>query len=417
MKSKILTVILYLTIISTVKTEEAFFADLFGLVYDCPIIFTAVLLPASEYTATPQNNQYSAPTIIRSFLVKDIIKSGLTALPGTIQVSGWENYIFEAQTNWRTGEREPFSIDSLQVFVFFGTYHVQDKYRVKNTFLPFTSGIRAFRNDSMYVADQTMNPGPHHFHYGEKITLTDFIKKTHRTITRLEEVLKIRQVRPLSERNKIVLEWIKTHNNDLLTSQPIFFMYKGDSEKNWGKLKWVVFEWVSESGIWQDIWKAMEISSSAVVLPDNQYSFSYRPGETHNAFANTEARLFLCEKLKDIHLNPILLYPTLNVLYESIYTRSDKRPVFALNQLEQLEIIFSAAVAADINQDNLLGINVLTHALWVIEAAAFPIKSDLPPFYDESVLYMLKSNRILETENPIKESLIKIIQRMEQSKR
>ena len=94
MKSKILTVILYLTIISTVKTEEAFFADLFGLVYDCPIIFTAVLLPASEYTATPQNNQYSAPTIIRSFLVKDIIKSGLTALPGTIQVSGWENYIF-----------------------------------------------------------------------------------------------------------------------------------------------------------------------------------------------------------------------------------------------------------------------------------------------------------------------------------
>lgn len=324
----ILALVLTLSDLKASDVEEWSIYDLFGLVYHCPVIFTAI----------PLESEGVSQSTIRRFVIKDRIRTNDVTLPDTINIAGWKIYeVCNCQEGWMDSQTDTETVsptlNSYDIFMFFGEFHVAGTYyREKRTFYPIMSGVRAFRSDTMFAARRAGSHEPFQLSPGEAISLHNFVQKTYRTIARLDSLLDLRKITSMSEQNTALLSWIKNHLEDLKSSVPIFLdEYREDRENNWGEVQWEVFQWINANGIWQDSWKGMVLS---LEVDDRPITTCPEKCKT-NAFTRLDARAFLYSIIGDTTTTQRVHDLALKVL-ERIYY--DPGYEVELPRIEQAEI-------------------------------------------------------------------------------
>jgi hypothetical protein len=362
-------------------------------------------------TISEESSPYTDKQATRRFLVQKRIRVGNTPIPDTIQVGGWENYEGLGQHRW-DGDYTTYTIDTFEVYVFFGNYRVKDTYYPPNTFYPCLSGVRPFFKDTMYLPIQPTNPGPFSFYRGDTISLYDFVQETYYTMARIDSLLSLRQIKPAAAQNQALFNWIEKHLEGLKTSIPLFLGLTGDRRNNWGTIKWEVFDWIDENGVWQDSWKGIEISPR--IREDGHHCYRLRWSD-ESAFANPEARAFLRDRIQDTLLQEDVRDCALEILGMSLWAKKSNKweaQTLGIREDERQVIIQTVMTLLDSKNQYRRG-----SALEIIEQVAFPKYKELVDFYDEATLAQLKTALERETEGNNRTLLRRLIEKMQQAKK
>lgn len=404
---KVTTTLMFILAISSLKAsvvEEWAVLDLFGLVYRCPVIFTAKPLESEGFSRST----------VRRFVIENRIRTNGLVLPDTINIAEWQFYEICNCRSWADLQAENMpTLNSYDLFVFFGEFHIANNLYIKRAFYPIMSGIRAFRSDTMFAAYRIDSVSDFMLRGGEVISSNDFVKKIYRTMTRIDSLVELRKITPVSEQNKALIAWAKVHLEDLKNSNSHFIdMLHHDKEDNWGQVQWEIFQWINGNGIWQDAWEGMVLSMEINDIPVRSCP-DYRCNT--RAFANLEARTFLYEIIGDTLTKENVLSLAIEVLNDNLFYPDYQEKTPRIEQPERQRIL------------NLMT-PLLAHQSYNIRSGALSIISQVidnsnagipyaPYHYDEAVLIALKSALLRETEGYLKENLIRVIAQMEQSKK
>lgn len=376
--------LLFLFIAPPAQAEDWPTFDLVSLVWNSPVIFIGKALPepVRQFGTPPE------PFQPRRFRVLKILARDTFALSDTIEVEGFGTRYYLPQL--QNGEPMPFD-----AIAFFGTMHpLESPDTQKMIFTPYMSGVRAFRRDSMFVPFQHEKPGPYIF-LDIAMSLDSFMAKIERTQIRINNLLKIRKLRPISIQNNTLRAWISAHATELKNSE---YWYDKDSEDNWGEIKFEVFKWFN--GPWPDLWRSM-------VLADSIFGFAVVGHR--NLFLNPEARAFLMSELENPKGQHFI---AAEVLAQSLWDL--ELSMFNISREEQKRILQIGVHLLDIP-------DLARSALTLIEAASFPYELEQQHLRDISTLPDLKL-RLKNSpgdlpewtiEHLVNERLANLIKRME----
>lgn len=376
-------------VVSSAKAEELHTLTLLSLVYRSPVIFSAKPLQALGI----QQKNNGSDRRIRLFLVLDILRHDSGLLPDTVAVS-FDDYEFSRQER---GAEIVFD-----TVVFYGDFYQNEGNELTEPlFYPTSSGIRLFHQDSMFTPIQISNPGSYYFIGGQGISASDWILKTQQTIVRLDKVLALRHIQPLSVQNKMIFEWIAEHRTALKNSNPFYSL---DEDNNWGELRWDIFKWINGNGIWEDAWSGILLSYEI----DSLWPILSRPEGAENAFNNEEARAFLMVQITSENGRK---FPALFLLGESLW-----KPNSLTESVSATAQIAIMKLALPLLQDPQLR----TSALQLLENAAFPPEYSWQYRTNLSLLPDLK-RQLEQLEQPVEEyfrdNLVRLITKMEKAQR
>jgi hypothetical protein len=272
---------IFLFLSASLQAEDLPTFGLGYMVYYSTVIFTAKPLAEAKYVINTREGGYE----LRRFVVQNVIKQDSAALPDTIVIEV-SNYEFE-------GAEFP-------EYIFYGRYDPPIYPHHPRVFYPVLSGIRPFRGNTAFVPYQHDNPGGYYFHAAPDYTLPEWVFQTRKTILRFDSLLTLRRIQPPTAQNKALFEWIDQHQ--VCWKPYTAIAYRHFDACDWGPYEFEVFQWINGNGIWQDVWKSIQLSG---MLRGEYGAVLTRPENTPIAFSCTEGRAFLMERISK-NLDPAL---------------------------------------------------------------------------------------------------------------
>jgi hypothetical protein len=176
---------------------------------------------------------------------------------------------------------------NIDTFLMFGHYH-------EFIFYPTSSGIRPFKNDTLFLPIQYNNPGIYEFKPKPNNSLSDCLSKVYKIKSRVDSFLNLQKIRDFNYRNQVLFDWINEHSFEMkdFTEPDSTEMWVFNTK--WGSLSNDIFEWINTSGIWEDAWKGMLLSKKILGNSVNEPYF-----EMLKSFTNPEARGFLMDVIQN----------------------------------------------------------------------------------------------------------------------
>jgi hypothetical protein len=285
----------------------------------------------------------------------------------------------------------------VDTFLIFGNWF-------NSEFIPTLSGIRAFKNDLLFLPIQQETTGGFDFLPFPKINYNDNLSHIHKVKIRVDSLLILLKIPDLKQQNQALFHWIEQHRSDLISQD-----FK-DNSTRWFSLSEKVFEWINCNGIWKDTWKSLLLSR--VILGH----FAHEPYyESKKAFISPEARDFLMKIIENdsVFENRILAFqilPNCLCIYENQDYQTIKNPIIVadsnqINTLEQQKIL---NFANKYLKDDFLK----NDALKLIESAYYPWESIEINLYNFSLLPELALLLTQTTETDFKFHLSNLIEDM-----
>lgn len=290
-----LLLLLTLLFPATLRAEDQPTFSLGEMVCTSTAIFSARPLNEPGMVWNSPRYHYS----IHRFVVTEILLQDTLTLPDTILVC-LNDYCI--------------SVADYPVFLFYGQYIPGSYTDTSALFIPTSSGIRPFNENSAFIPFQWENPGCYHLLEKSGTSLQDWVAHTYRALVRFQALRALRQIQPAAAQNQALFAWIEQNRQCWQpdTTQNNFRQYdpystgfipttgRSDTTQNdpgecdWGDYRWQVFQWINGNGLWQDAWKSMLLSEA--LMP--QYGMvSTRPPDTPNPFSTEEARAFLITRI------------------------------------------------------------------------------------------------------------------------
>lgn len=117
--------------------------------------------------------------------------------------------------------------------------------------VPTWSGFRLFQDYKVHSPIQVMNPGSFAFASSQDSISWEELK--HRVLSiqeRIRKVKQLKQIQDLPKRNQALFSWLKRHKHTFGKACRL------NEDCGWGFIEQYVFEWIAESNIAKDIWRA-----------------------------------------------------------------------------------------------------------------------------------------------------------------
>jgi len=104
-----------------------------------------------------------------------------------------------------------------------------------------------------------LDTGPVTFHLMEQVPSTwdDFLRHLERALPAVKRLLFLKDLPPGSRRNRALLDWIERHRLELVQIESASGQHR--SEQGWGSLEMLPFQWVLDSGVLPDCWRAIQL--------------------------------------------------------------------------------------------------------------------------------------------------------------
>lgn len=161
------------------------------------------------------------------------------------------------------------------------------------------SGIRALsENKEILVPQQFINPGPHYLVPKKGENFEAMVTQVKRDLPVIKEIRELGTIADQRKRNEAIFQWIDEHKDEFGGG------HFGRRSKGWASLEPQLFDWVMESCIPEDCWRAIELSMKLGTGPERQ-----RP-----SFCSPRGRELLLEKAFDESLSQGLRYMALREL-------------------------------------------------------------------------------------------------------
>ncbi len=187
------------------------------------------------------------------------------------------------------------------------------------------SGIRPLTEDGglLLPVQAGMIPGPFIFLLDEEGSWDAMLKEVRNDLPKIARVVGLRGIEDRSERNKAVFTWIESHREE-------FGGGWNHGQKGWASLESDVFEWIMESCIPEDCWRAIELYTE----------IGTRPEKFHPSFCSPKGRELLMAKVFDEEVPEPLRLIALGKLGGNIRTlRRDYPGIVAATGKERRAII------------------------------------------------------------------------------
>lgn len=149
---------------------------------------------------------------------------------------------------------------------------------------PVLSGIRALaKSGEVLVPRQLMNPGPQYLLPKKGEDWDAMLAQVRSDLPRIAKIRELGRIRDRRRRNKAVFEWIGKHKKEFGGG------YFGGRSKGWASLEQQLFDWLMESCIPEDCWRAIELSAELGTGPER----------SHPSFCSPRGRELLMAKVFD----------------------------------------------------------------------------------------------------------------------
>ncbi len=128
------------------------------------------------------------------------------------------------------------------------------------------SGIRALaKSGEVLVPQQQMNPGPLYLLPKKGQDWDAMLAQVRSDLPRIAKIRELGTIRDHRRRNKAIFEWIGKHKKEFGGG------YFGGKSKGWASLEQQLFNWLMESCIPEDCWRAIELSAELGTGPNGTY--------------------------------------------------------------------------------------------------------------------------------------------------
>ena len=155
---------------------------------------------------------------------------------------------------------------------------------IQNGYRTVLSGIRALtEKGSVLVPQQFMNPGPQYLLPMKGETWDAMLAQVVEDSPKIAQILRLGDIVDRGKRNQVIFTWIQEHRDEFGGG------YFGTQGKGWASLEQKLFDWIMESCIPEDCWRAIQLSSA----------LGTDPQRSHPSFCSKEGRALLMAKVLD----------------------------------------------------------------------------------------------------------------------
>jgi len=261
------------------------------------------------------------------FKLLDVLKGSDVKVEDTLMVRGFSLYHLDLPMRSGSGRDEPNLPEVDQALLFLvksGKTEAVPEFRL------VISGLRCLtKRGRVLIPRQFENPGGYYFVPVMTLRWNSMIRRVRDDVVGVAEVMALKKIRDYTERNAAIFGWVELHRDEFRGRLSIG--RDGEVAGGWGSLEPEVFNWIMESNIITDCWRAIETASSVGTFPER----------THLSFCSVGGRKLLMDKIFDEKLTEKLRTQTLHILCGTFWRASShEHPQHSMvSRAEQTQII------------------------------------------------------------------------------
>jgi len=191
------------------------------------------------------------------FRVLEVIKGEGIKTADTISVNGLSEYTLE-RAYWRVSGRRKAPLPEITKGLFF--LQSDKDAEEEGTYQLEATGIRYLteKNEVLYPL-QKCNPGPWALTLAQDTKWDEVVEKIRFDLSVLEDVTALKRIEDPVQRNKALFDWIESNKKKLCEYAKV-----KTHDMSWSTLEEWVFEWIMESCIPEDCWRALKLYTEIV---------------------------------------------------------------------------------------------------------------------------------------------------------